>query len=570
MATVTESKGTLWGIFRYRDLRLLLIGLAVSKAGDWLYVVGLQVYVFQQTHSPAWVAAATIIRLLPTGFLAPIGGSIADRYERRLVMISSDLARCLLMLLLALVAWRGGSPALALALAFAASTAGSPYLPAAGATTPALVPESELAAANSALSVIDHVGIFVGPALGALLLLAGPPATAFAINGVTFLASALAVLLMRTRSRPSEAAAVRLASHLWEGLRAILASPGAIAICGFLSVTSLLYGMETVQLVVLSDHQLGAGAAGYGYLLAGLGVGGAAAGLVAGYLAGLPRPGLLLTSAVVVMGLSISALAYVHGVGAAFPLLAVQGVANIVTDVTAFTLLQRALPEDLLARVFGFVRLAIIASTLLGALVAPPLLQAVGLDSSLVIPGLVAGALALAAVPLTRRLTLEAMRTFEASRARYQELSRLSILQGVPRPVLELLARGGEEVDAPASSVILRQGDAADALYVLEAGAVDVETGRGGSHRHLARLEAGDYFGEIGILQGVPRTATVVAATPVRLYRIAAEDFLAAVSAAPALSGALADGMAARLARGGSLRRSRRRPLLAGEVGGTA
>jgi CRP-like cAMP-binding protein len=363
---------------------------------------------------------------------------------------------------------------------------------------------------------------------------------------------------MRTRSRAAGAQAARLASHLWEGLRAIITAPGPLAVCGFVSLTSLLYGMQTVLLVLLADKQLGAGAEGYGYLLAGLGVGGAAAGLVAGYLAGLPRPGVLLTAAVVIMGLSIAALALTHGLATALPLLAVQGVTNIVTDVTAFTLLQRALPEDLLARIFGFVRLAIIASTLLGALIAPPLLQAVGLDRALVIPGLAAGVLAMLATPLTRRLTLAALRTFEETRARFESLSRLSILKGVPRPALELLAREGEEVEARQRAVIVRQGDAADALYLIELGFVDVAAGKAGAEQHLARLGAGDYFGEIGILRGVPRTATVTAATPVLLYRIDAEDFLDAVNGAPVLSGALAEGMAARLARGGSVRRARR------------
>lgn len=552
------DRTTLRAALRGRDFRLLLGGLAVSKAGDWLYVVGLQVFVFEQTHSAAWVAATTVLRLVPAGILAPLGGALADRYERRTVMIACDLARAVLMVGLAAVAWRTGSAAAALGLAFASSAAGSPYLPAASAMTPSVVPESELASANSALSIVDNVAIVAGPALGGLLLALGSPAAAFLINSVSFLGSAAAVFSMRSRSRaeqPEEP--VPLGEQLREGLRAVTSSPGVTAVCGFVAGSSLMYGLETVLLVLVADRQLGRGADSYGFLLAAVGFGGVLAGLASGRLAGYDRPTLVLTVALLAMGVPLAALSLVHQLAAALPILALEGTGNIIVDVTAFTLLQRALPQALMARVFGLLETAIIASILAGALVAPALVALVGLQWSLVAAGLAVPALALATLPLTRGVSLAALQSFQATRARFELLTRLGIFEGVPRPAIELLARSAEAETAAAGSDVVRQGDPAGALYVVESGELDVLVRKGREESLVNHLRGGDYFGEIGLLQQVPRTATVRAVTDVTLYRLDGDEFLAAVNQAPSVSGVLLDGMAASLARGAAVRRRR-------------
>ena len=81
----------------YRDLRLLIAAFAQSQLGDFLFTVALIVYVYDITHSAAWVAALTVLRALPRVILQPFGGAIADRYDRRLVMVACDLARAIVM-----------------------------------------------------------------------------------------------------------------------------------------------------------------------------------------------------------------------------------------------------------------------------------------------------------------------------------------------------------------------------------------------------------------------------------------------------------------------------------------
>src|SRR3954464_14076697 len=87
-----------------RPFHLLLAGLAVSACGDWLYNVALLAFVFDRTGSATWVAVTTAARVLPMLVAGPLGGVLADRYDRRGLMLAADLVRALLMVALAAVA----------------------------------------------------------------------------------------------------------------------------------------------------------------------------------------------------------------------------------------------------------------------------------------------------------------------------------------------------------------------------------------------------------------------------------------------------------------------------------
>src|SRR6476661_4086766 len=177
-----------------RPFRRLAAALAVSQAGDWLYNVALLAFVYERTHSAGWLAVTTAARVVPIVALGPLGGVIADRFDRRRVMVVSDVVRAVLMLGLAAVALAGLPVVLAPVLAGLATAATAPYLPCAAATTPRLVPDADLPGANALRSAVGMGAIAAGPVVGAVVLLIGPPSTAFLINGASFGLSALAVL----------------------------------------------------------------------------------------------------------------------------------------------------------------------------------------------------------------------------------------------------------------------------------------------------------------------------------------------------------------------------------------
>src|SRR5436190_2943801 len=111
----------------YRDVltipgaRALIGASAASQVGDWLYNAALLGYVYSATGSAAWVGAATICRLLPYVLLSPVGGMLADRYDRRTVLLAGDLLRILLMLALAAVVAADGPVQLVIGLTALAS-----------------------------------------------------------------------------------------------------------------------------------------------------------------------------------------------------------------------------------------------------------------------------------------------------------------------------------------------------------------------------------------------------------------------------------------------------------------
>src|SRR6202165_2447292 len=327
-------------LFRNRDYRLLFSGLAISMSGSWAYNVALVVYVFNATHSPAWVAAASMTRFLTALVSSPLGGLVADRIERVRLMVSLDLLALTFQTAMAVVAALNAP--IVLAIAFAALTAVSTasYDPAARAATPAIVGEEHLAAANSVQSAVENLSIIVGPAVAGLLLLLGPPAVVFAINAATFGFSAFVVSRMHARNRPADITEGGTAGPLQQmaaGIRAFAESSTVRLLAGFSILARFVYGTDTVLFVVVSKDQLGTGSTGYGYLLAALGVGGI---IMAGFLNRVAcgrRLGAIIVIGMAVYCLPTALLTIVHSPAIAFLLEVIRGGGAIGVDGRAVT-----------------------------------------------------------------------------------------------------------------------------------------------------------------------------------------------------------------------------------------
>lgn len=539
-------------LFANRDYRLLFSGLTISMSGSWAYNVALVVFVFNATHSPAWVAAASMTRFLTALVTSPIGGLIADRVERVRLMVTLDSLALTFQTALAIVAWLNGPVALAIALAALTSVSTSSYDPAARATTPAVVGEEHLAAANSAQSAVENLSIIVGPAIAGALLLFSPPAVVFAINAATFGFSALVVSRMRMRSRPSditEGGAAGPLKQMAAGMRAFVSSPKVTLLAGFSILASFVYGTDTVLFVVVSKNQLGTGSTGYGYLLAALGVGGIVMAGFMNRIAAARRLGAIIVIGMAVYCLPTALLTIVHSPWIAFLLEVVRGGGTIVVDVLAITALQRLVNPDVVARVFGVFFALVLAAISLGALLMPILLGSVGLNTTLLIMGFAIPALSVAAYPWIRVLDIRAERELSAIEPRIAALQALDIFAGATRAALERLARSAVEEKAEPGTVLIREGAEADDFFVLTAGEVEVTAaGEAGAEHTLGVLGPPNYFGEIGLLGHRPRTATVKAIAPCTLYRINGSDFVDAMTVATLSPTALGRAQA-RLAR---------------------
>ena len=206
LATSGERRtGATRSALRRRDLRLLLLSAATSKVGDFLYVVALTAYVFERTSSAAWVSAAVLSRFVPYCVLPALAGVVADRYERRLVMVAGDLLQLIFITALTVTAALDGPTPLVLAWSVLSASSASLYLSSSSAMVAAVVPEDELAAANSMTSSIGELAFVVGPAAGGVLLLVTTPVVAFGVNAATFAVSSVLVFaITRPIARPGQ------------------------------------------------------------------------------------------------------------------------------------------------------------------------------------------------------------------------------------------------------------------------------------------------------------------------------------------------------------------------------
>ena len=548
----TSGRAGVTAPLRHRDFRLLMGAFALSAGGSWAYNVALAVYVYDQTGSAAWVGAATVGRFVPSLLFGAYGGVLAERFERVRLMSNLDWISTFWMALLTLVAAFEGPVLLAILLAGMTSVTGTVYEPAVAAVTPQTVPEGELAAANTLRNMVDNIAIIVGPVTGALILLVGPPPVAFAVNAATFAFSGVVISRLSVRSKPvdvTEGGAAGPLRQMLVGTKAIASSATATILVVYSVVASFVYGVDTVQFVVLSEERLGTGASGYGYLLAGLGVGGVAAASLVNRLASWPRLGTVILVGMGVYCLPTLLFLVVDNVAAAFAIQGVRGAGTLVVDVLAVTALQRSLPSDLLARVFGAYFTGVLLAISLGALVTPYVIAQLGLDTSLWLAGALIPALCVLGWPWLRRMDSANMAKQAVLEPRVLALGKLGILADAGRPVLERLAADSEEIDVPAGTTVIREGDEADAFYVLLDGGMDVRArGESVTENALPSMSAGSYFGEIGLLERIPRTATVTSGEHSHVLRIPGEAFLAALSEAPA-SGALLEGARSRLAR---------------------
>ncbi|MFZ0996147.1 MAG: MFS transporter [Candidatus Dormiibacterota bacterium] len=540
------------GALQHPDLRLLLSGEVISSTGSWAYNVGLAVYIYDRTHSALWVSAVFLVRFIPAMVLSPYGGIIAERFERVRLLITCDLVLALWQALLCAAALAHGPVLLILGLAACSSITAQPYQPAVAAMIPQLAGEDDLAAANALNSTIDNLVIIVGPAVGALLLLSGSASAVFAVNGASFLLAAALVSRLRARSQPSDVSEGGTASPLQQvvaGFRAMGESSVVLALVSFSVLASFVYGTDTVLFVYVSKFQLGTGATGYGYLLAALGVGGILAALVVNQLAARPRLGLIITVGMAVYCVPTALLVLVHAPAVGFILEVIRGGGTLVVDVLAVTAMQRSVPPNMVARVFGAFFALVLAAISLGSVLVATLVSRLGLHPSLLLAGLAIPAIAACAYPRLRRMDGLAVRRVAELAPRIALLEPLGIFAAGSRAALESLAAACTDMTASAGQVIIREGDPADAFYVLLGGAVQVSArGEAKRSRVLRVMGPGSYFGEIGLLAKMPRTATVKALEPCALYRISGTDFVDALTASTP-SGGFLEGAKTRLAR---------------------
>ncbi|GIJ50420.1 putative MFS-type transporter YfiS [Virgisporangium aliadipatigenens] len=378
-------------------MKYLVAARALSVAGDSLSLVALMLHVASTTGQALAVAVLLLVGDFAPALLGPLTGAVADRFDRRRVMIACELVQAAAVGALALTL-----PALPWLLVLVAvrAVAAQVFLPASRAVLPALVPDAELPAANSTLGLATNAAEVAGPFLAAGLLPFIHTRGVLAVDAVSFLLSALLLVFLEgTSSAPRSAG---LLTDARAGLGHLLRTPVLrTVVLGFCGVVAF-NGVDDVALVVLGGTGPRAG-----LLLGATGV-----GLLLGYAllgrfgtAWGPRLLILTGFAVNSLGnLLTGAAAAVFG--AAFAAQAVRGAGIAAMDVGTNTALQRLVPDHLLGRAFGNLYGAVGVAAALSYLAGAVLLDGTSAALTLVSAG--AGGLAVTAA------TALALRTWPA------------------------------------------------------------------------------------------------------------------------------------------------------------
>ena len=514
------------GVAASPDLRRIQLAYAGSEVGSWISIIALSVLSFDDGGLTG-VGVVLGLRMLPPAIAAPFMGVLADRLPRRRVMIAADLVRVVLIGVAAAVLYADGPLLLVYALVSLVSIASTAFRPAQAAILPSLArTPDELTASNALSSTTESVMSFAGPALGGVLVAATDASTALVITALTFVWSAGLLLGVhepeRTASpRGDEPEASGILGELAVGAQTLVSDRRVGLLVGLIGAQVLVSGAFIVLLTGLVFDVLGAGDQGLGAILSALGIGGVLGAVVALSLVGT-RLARSFAVGVVFWGVPIALLAVWQTSTGAFVLVAVIGFANTLVDVAAFTLLQRAVADDVLARVFGILESILYGTTVAGALAAPALVGLFGLNAALVVTGVFLPVLVALAWPLLRNLDVEAPALVE----------RIDLVRGVPflallpALTLEHLAGSLEPVHVAAGEAVMQQGESGDRFYVVAEGEVSVTT----AGRQIFEGGRGYFFGEIALLRDEPRMATVTARTDLELLALDREEFLGCVT----------------------------------------
>ena len=346
------------------DFRLFLAGRFLSSLSLSMLTVATGWVVYDRTHSPMDLGLAGLFQFLPAFLLGLPGGAVADRVDRRRLMVLALLLDAVAALLLSLAA---GAPHLPVGVLIApvllVGVARAFLAPAMQSIVPRLVSDADLPRAFALNGSVFQTATICGPAIGGFLILAGP-AVPFRFAGMGLLVSVLALGLIRTSLLPPPSTGSR-----WEGVldgwRFIWARPvvlGAIS----LDLFAVLLGGATALLPAVARDVLHCGPQGLGILRSASAAGAAIAGLWLSRHPPRSRCGPLILGSVAAYGLCTAGFAFSHVMVLSVVLLAAMGAFDMVSVVIRSTLVQGRTPDSMRGRVSAVNMLFIGASNELG------------------------------------------------------------------------------------------------------------------------------------------------------------------------------------------------------------
>jgi MFS family permease len=390
---------------RHRSFALLWAGAFTSNVGTWMETVGVGILVTTTTNRAGWTGLVAAAAFVPSAFLGPVGGALADRLPRRRVLLTTTTVQTVLAATLTLLAATDtAQPGVVALIVFAAGCAMALGFPAYMALLPDLVPRDDLPGAMALSSAQWNLGRVIGPALAGVVIGFGGYEWAFGINALSFLA-VIAVVVSLRLPPPVPVQEASILASIRAGARFASKDPGLRAVIAYMALNSFLAAPFIALVPAVALKVFDNGDFGTALLVTAQGIGAVAMGLSLGPL--FARFGGRRVLLGVLFGLPIALVAY-----AAAPNLAVGVVTIFVVGflylgaLSSFTTIaQLRAPTELRGRVLSL--LMVLLGTLypLGSVVQGAIADRVGLRATTAAAGLVMGAALLAARLLRPEVT---------------------------------------------------------------------------------------------------------------------------------------------------------------------
>lgn len=502
-------------------LAWLQVATAATSLGKWAFAMALGVYAFEQGGTTA-VGFVALIQAIPSALAAPLLGMLGDEYPRQRVLLSTNFMRAVLLALVAASMFYSLPLAVTFGLAVLFSVVSTANQPARAALIPVLArTPGEVSSATAFMGVVDTASFLIGAGFGGVLLaVTSSPFVISCCAGAYALAAALLLLVPR-----DERPAVKVRQHplkeLVAGFRAAIDDYHLRLAISVLAALSVVDGLTNVLVIVTSIELLNTGTAGIGYLNIAYGVGGLLGGTAALALMRRSRLTVTLAAGSLALCLPLIVLGIVPSEVTGLAAWAAAGLGFVAMKVSGLTLVQRLSGDRVLARVLAVVEATFVASIGIGAILAPLLVSAVGIDGALIITGCVLPLAVLTRWRSLRRLEIGA----PVPERQYELLRHCPVFAPLPLASTENLARRLHPLEVEAGAEVITQGDTGDQFYVIDSGLVEVFQD-GEWRRHQG---PGESFGEIALLHRSLRTATVRAVEPTKLYSLDREPFLVSV-----------------------------------------
>jgi MFS family permease len=510
--------------FRNPDLARAQLALVAFSICEWASFIALMVFAFEQGGVAA-IGIISLVQLIPAALIAPFGSVLGDRFPREKVFLLAEASMSAACVLAAVAALLDAPPILIYAAACTVGWVLTLVRPTHGALLPWLARDpTELTTAYTAAGLIESLCVLLGPLLATAFFALG---TALGVGGPGLVYAALAVLLaigalllsgVRSQAPPPDPQGRTSAvwSEMSVGFRYVWSDPRPRALVGTLGLWTFVLGFIDTLIVVVALDVLGIGQTGVGALNAALGIGGVVGAAVAVVAGSRERLFPAFRAGSFLYGVPIAAIGAVPPLAPV--LLGLAGSGAVLYDVSGRTMLQRLIPDHKLTRSLGVLESVYMGSEGLGAFAAAALVTLAGPRWTFAIAGVIVPAVCFV---LRRRLRAVDV----GARVPADDLAllrRTSLFEPLPAAAVERLARNSVPAVVDAGTTIIREGDAGDRVYVIASGKADVSA----KWSHVATLGPGDHVGEIALLRDVPRTATVVATTKVRLLSLERDVFL--------------------------------------------